>query len=104
MPLGEARQDKAGKLLSGGPSPPPIGEVSGKDAKRPRGVPAVAYEESWWKIPSPGAGPKQVAHGSKMVGQISKKRKFAADGIFKVELNGFLTRELTEDSHSIVEV
>lgn len=45
-PQGEARQDKAGKLLSGGPSPPPIGEVSGKDAKRPRGVLAVACEKS----------------------------------------------------------
>uniref|UniRef100_A0A8D2D9A1 KH type-2 domain-containing protein n=1 Tax=Sciurus vulgaris TaxID=55149 RepID=A0A8D2D9A1_SCIVU len=32
-----------------------------------------------------------------MAVQISKKRKFVADGIFKAELNEFLTRELAED-------
>ncbi|KAF3818344.1 hypothetical protein GH733_012652 [Mirounga leonina] len=31
---------------------------------------------------------------------ISKKRTFVANGIFKAELNGFLTRELAEDSYS----
>ena len=36
--------------------------------------------------------------------QISKKRKFVADGIFKAELNEFLTQELAEDGYSGVEV
>ncbi|KAK9402623.1 40S ribosomal protein S3 [Crotalus adamanteus] len=40
----------------------------------------------------------------KMAVQISKKRKFVADGIFKAELNEFLTRELAEDGYSGVEV
>jgi len=35
---------------------------------------------------------------------ISKKRKFVADGMFKAELNEFLTRELAEDGYSGVEV
>uniref|UniRef100_A0A4X2K7P3 KH type-2 domain-containing protein n=1 Tax=Vombatus ursinus TaxID=29139 RepID=A0A4X2K7P3_VOMUR len=35
---------------------------------------------------------------------ISKKRKFVADGIFKAELNEFLTRDLAEDGYSGVEV
>ncbi|KAL4689291.1 hypothetical protein H8959_012082 [Pygathrix nigripes] len=35
-----------------------------------------------------------------MAVQISKKRKFVADGIFKTELNEFLTRELAEDGYS----
>uniref|UniRef100_A0A4W3KDK3 Ribosomal protein S3 n=1 Tax=Callorhinchus milii TaxID=7868 RepID=A0A4W3KDK3_CALMI len=39
-----------------------------------------------------------------MAAQISKKRKFVADGIFKAELNEFLTRELAEDGYSGVEV
>uniref|UniRef100_A0A2K5K3S0 KH type-2 domain-containing protein n=1 Tax=Colobus angolensis palliatus TaxID=336983 RepID=A0A2K5K3S0_COLAP len=39
-----------------------------------------------------------------MAVQISKKRKFVADGIFKTELNEFLTRELAEDGYSGVEV
>ncbi|XP_043851836.1 LOW QUALITY PROTEIN: 40S ribosomal protein S3-like [Dromiciops gliroides] len=39
-----------------------------------------------------------------MAVQISKKRKFVADGIFKAELNEFLTRELAEDGCSGVEV
>uniref|UniRef100_A0A2K6AKJ9 KH type-2 domain-containing protein n=1 Tax=Mandrillus leucophaeus TaxID=9568 RepID=A0A2K6AKJ9_MANLE len=39
-----------------------------------------------------------------MAVQISKKRKFATDGIFKAELNEFLTRELAEDDYSGVEV
>ncbi|KAB1272405.1 40S ribosomal protein S3 [Camelus dromedarius] len=38
-----------------------------------------------------------------MAVQISKKRKFVADGIFKAELNEFLTRELAEDGYSGVE-
>ncbi|XP_060070215.1 small ribosomal subunit protein uS3 [Ylistrum balloti] len=36
--------------------------------------------------------------------QGSKKRKFVADGVFKAELNNFLTRELAEDGYSGVEV
>uniref|UniRef100_A0A2K6MF14 Small ribosomal subunit protein uS3 n=1 Tax=Rhinopithecus bieti TaxID=61621 RepID=A0A2K6MF14_RHIBE len=39
-----------------------------------------------------------------MAVQISKKRKFVADGIFKTELNEFLTWELAEDGYSGVEV
>ena len=39
-----------------------------------------------------------------MAAQISKKRKFVADGVFKAELNEFLTRELAEDGYSGVEV
>jgi len=35
---------------------------------------------------------------------ISKKRKFVADGVFYAELNQFLTRELGEDGYSGVEV
>ncbi|XP_066596463.1 small ribosomal subunit protein uS3A [Prorops nasuta] len=35
---------------------------------------------------------------------ISKKRKFVGDGVFKAELNEFLTRELAEDGYSGVEV
>jgi len=35
---------------------------------------------------------------------ISKKRKFVADGLFYAELNQFLTRELGEDGYSGVEV
>jgi len=36
--------------------------------------------------------------------QMSKKRKFVADGIFYAELNEFLTRELAEEGYSGVEV
>jgi len=36
--------------------------------------------------------------------QISKKRKFVADGVFYAELNEFLTRELAEEGYSGVEV
>ncbi|GBG60483.1 hypothetical protein CBR_g5657 [Chara braunii] len=36
--------------------------------------------------------------------QVSKKRKFVADGVFFAELNEFLTRELAEDGYSGVEV
>merc|ERR1711976_1103504 len=39
-----------------------------------------------------------------MSAQISKKRKFVADGVFKAELNEFLKRELAEDGYSGVEV
>ena len=39
-----------------------------------------------------------------MAAQVSKKRKFIADGVFKAELNEFLTRELAEDGYSGVEV
>lgn len=45
-----------------------------------------------------------VAHISKTAMHISKNRKSVADGIFKAELNEFLTQELAEDSHSGVEV
>jgi len=47
----------------------------------------------------------EVFHSkSKMAAQISKKRKFVADGVFKAELNEFLKRELAEDGYSGVEV
>lgn len=36
--------------------------------------------------------------------QMSKKRKFVADGVFYAELNEMLTRELAEDGYSGVEV
>ena len=36
--------------------------------------------------------------------QISKKRKFVADGLFYAELNELLTRELAEDGYAGVEV
>uniref|UniRef100_A0A8C1GLE4 Small ribosomal subunit protein uS3 n=1 Tax=Cyprinus carpio TaxID=7962 RepID=A0A8C1GLE4_CYPCA len=44
------------------------------------------------------------AASGNMAVQISKKRKFVSDGIFKAELNEFLTRELAEDGYSGVEV
>jgi len=37
-------------------------------------------------------------------GQISKKRKFVADGVFQAELNEFLMRTLAEDGYAGVEV
>merc|ERR1711963_589293 len=40
----------------------------------------------------------------KMATQISKKRKFVADGVFRAELNEFFTRELAEDGYSGVEL
>lgn len=39
-----------------------------------------------------------------MASQISKKRKFVADGVFYAELNELLTRHLAEDGYSGVEV
>ncbi|KAJ0825449.1 putative ribosomal protein S3 [Helianthus annuus] len=39
-----------------------------------------------------------------MTTQLSKKRKFVADGVFFAELNEVLTRELAEDGYSGVEV
>jgi small subunit ribosomal protein S3e len=39
-----------------------------------------------------------------MAAQITKKKKFVADGVFKAELNNFLMRELAEDGYSGVEV
>ncbi|CAG8580783.1 13705_t:CDS:2 [Acaulospora morrowiae] len=39
-----------------------------------------------------------------MATQISKKRKFVADGVFYAELNEFFTRELAEEGYSGVEV
>merc|ERR1712216_313507 len=41
---------------------------------------------------------------SKMTTQISKKRKFVADGVFYAELNEMLTRELAEDGYAGVDV
>merc|ERR1711956_174879 len=41
---------------------------------------------------------------SSRMATVSKKRKFVADGVFKAELNEFLTRELAEDGYSGVEV
>jgi len=35
-----------------------------------------------------------------MASQISKKRKFVADGVFRAELNEFFTRELAEEGYS----
>ena len=35
-----------------------------------------------------------------MSAQISKKRKFVADGVFRAELNDFFTRELSEEGYS----
>ncbi|WP_248792623.1 KH domain-containing protein, partial [Escherichia coli] len=39
-----------------------------------------------------------------MTTQMSKKRKFVADGVFYAELNEVLTKELAEDGYSGVEV
>ncbi|KAL6067112.1 40S ribosomal protein S3 [Balamuthia mandrillaris] len=39
-----------------------------------------------------------------MATQISKKRKFVADGVFYAELNDFLARELAEEGYSGVEI
>ncbi|OMO75760.1 40S ribosomal protein S3-3-like protein [Corchorus capsularis] len=39
-----------------------------------------------------------------MAAQISKKRNIVADGVFFVEFNEVLTRELAEDGYSGVEV
>uniref|UniRef100_A0A2K6BP55 Small ribosomal subunit protein uS3 n=1 Tax=Macaca nemestrina TaxID=9545 RepID=A0A2K6BP55_MACNE len=44
------------------------------------------------------------SRGGKMAVQISKKRKFVTDGMFKAELNEFLTWELAEECYSGVEV
>ena len=35
-----------------------------------------------------------------MSAQISKRRKFVADGVFRAELNDFFTRELSEEGYS----
>lgn len=35
-----------------------------------------------------------------MSAQISKKRKFVADGVFRAELGEFFTRELAEEGYS----
>jgi small subunit ribosomal protein S3e len=39
-----------------------------------------------------------------MATQVSKKRKFVQEGVFRAELNEFFTRELAEDGYSGVEV
>jgi len=36
--------------------------------------------------------------------QISKKRKFVREGLFRAELNEFLMRELAEDGYSGLEI
>jgi len=41
---------------------------------------------------------------AKMATQMSKRRKFVADGVFYAELNELLTRELAEDGYAGVEV
>merc|ERR1712048_632565 len=41
---------------------------------------------------------------ARMTTQISKKRKFVADGVFYAELNELLTRELAEDGYAGVDV
>jgi ribosomal protein S3 len=41
-----------------------------------------------------------IATVLKMSAQISKKRKFVADGVFRAELNEFFTRELAEEGYS----
>jgi ribosomal protein S3 len=35
-----------------------------------------------------------------MSAQISKRKKFVADGVFRAELNDFFTRELAEEGYS----
>ena len=35
-----------------------------------------------------------------MSAQVSKRRKFVADGVFRAELNDFFTRELSEEGYS----
>lgn len=45
-----------------------------------------------------------VQINTKMAANISKKRKFVADGVFFAELNELLQRELAEDGYSGVEV
>lgn len=42
---------------------------------------------------------KKVSSWAKMMGQISKKRKLVADGIFKAQRNEFLTQELAKDGY-----
>lgn len=39
-----------------------------------------------------------------MVQAITKKKKAVQDGLFKAELNNFLTKELAEDGYAGVEV
>ena len=41
---------------------------------------------------------------SQVAQQMSKKRKFIADGVFKAELNKFLMKELAEDGYRFVEL
>ncbi|XP_015603431.1 40S ribosomal protein S3-like [Cephus cinctus] len=48
--------------------------------------------------------PFSVSVSNMAARSISKKRKFVGDGVFKAELNEFLTRELAEDGYSGVEV
>merc|ERR1711970_1591761 len=49
-------------------------------------------------------GRSWIRLNANMATQVSKKRKFVADGVFRAELNEFFTRELAEDGYSGVEV
>merc|ERR1712156_1280998 len=49
-------------------------------------------------------GFSEILTADKMATQISKKRKFVADGVFYAELNELLTRELAEDGYAGVDV
>merc|ERR1711939_462371 len=49
--------------------------------------------------------PSQALFAATMASQnVSKKRKFVADGVFNAELNELLIRELAEDGYSGVEI
>merc|ERR1711957_68230 len=48
--------------------------------------------------------PKQTPSTTMNQTQVSKKRKFVADGVFYAELNEFLMRTLAEDGYAGVEV
>jgi hypothetical protein len=60
----------------------------------------------WWphrrtiRQTEPNTNPKTPT----MSAQISKKRKFVADGVFRAELGEFFTRELSEEGYSGCEV
>ncbi|CAL8996040.1 unnamed protein product [Prunus brigantina] len=56
------------------------------------------------KAPKLSLGYSHLLRFHNMATQMSKKRKFVADGVFFAELNEVLTRELAEDGYSGVEV
>ncbi|KAI6682149.1 hypothetical protein NL676_036030 [Syzygium grande] len=70
-----------------------------EEGEGPAVVTAVAA-----KSPRKRARACSIPAGRSMATQISKKRKFVADGVFFAELNEVLTRELAEDGYSGVEV